>query len=375
MSLVKKAFADFAGTKQRKFGRARMKTVGASEVGRCIRQIGYIKHDNPSDSNRTANHEDTWGAARRGNTFEDGFFVPAMRKAYGPKLLLTGKAQQTFTYGLLSATPDGILVDQPSDVLADLMVPDIGPSGQVLVECKSIDPRVSLQSPKVEHFIQVQVQMGVLREATTTYRPEFAVIVYTNASFFDDVVEFVVRYDPKVFYQAQVRAKKILDVEHATDLKPEGWIAGGNECTYCAFSAACKLARAPTTEPKEPVKLDQQFLAHAKALADEEKKWTAIASSAEENKRNIQEEIKVLMREKGLRKIKAEDISINWSTVVGRPSFDMPKLRAAAAEAGLNLQQFERVGEPTDRMVINVLKRDRLVSTPASGKLGTGNRK
>ena len=199
MSLVKDAFESFAKTKQRKFGKARMQTVGASEAGQCMRKIGYIKHDNPKDTNRSDGYVDTWGAARRGNTIEDNYFVPAMRKKFGSKLMFTGKAQRTFKYGLLSATPDGILVDQPRDALASLMVPDIGPSGQVAVECKTIDPRMRLVEPKVEHFIQAQVQMGVMREATTDLRPDYAVIVYINASFLDDVVEFVVKYRSQGF--------------------------------------------------------------------------------------------------------------------------------------------------------------------------------
>jgi hypothetical protein len=35
----------------------------------------------------------------------------------------------------------------------------------------------------------------------------------------------------------------------------------------------------------------------------------------------------------------------------------MPKLKEAAAKVGLDIQQFERVGEPSDRLIITTNKR------------------
>jgi hypothetical protein len=43
---------------------------------------------------------------------------------------------------------------------------------------------------------------------------------------------------------------------------------------------------------------------------------------------------------------------VTWSPVKGRPSWNFPALRSAAAAAGLDLQSFETVGEPTDRLVV-----------------------
>ena len=38
--------------------------------------------------------------------------------------------------------------------------------GDVVVECKTIDPRVNLLEEKSENAFQVQVQMGLIRELT-----------------------------------------------------------------------------------------------------------------------------------------------------------------------------------------------------------------
>jgi len=69
---------------------------------------------------------------------------------------------------------------------------------------------------KLEHVYQAQVQLGMVR-AKTKYKPEYAVIAYTNASFFDDVVEFVVRYDSEIFIDAQKRAARIMTAHRAEE--------------------------------------------------------------------------------------------------------------------------------------------------------------
>lgn len=372
MSLVKEAFESYAKSTQKVFGKSRMSTVGASEVGQCMRKIGYLKHDNPKNSNRTVDYVDGWGAARRGNTFEDHFFVPALKQHYGKNLLFAGKEQMTWKFEQLSATPDGILINQKRDALASLMVPDIGASGCLVIDCKTIDPRIKLQEPKIEHFMQMQTQLGCVRD-TSKYQPDYGLLIYTNASFYDDIIEFVVKFEPAVYEQCKARAAKILGAEHAHELKPEGWIAGGNDCQYCAFAKACKELRSPGKEVAK--KVDPQLIAHLADLAEQERRWDAISSEAETNKKNTQDEIKTLMREKGLRKINEAGISISWANVVGRISFDVPKLRAAAVAAGIDIQKFERAGEPSDRMTISVLRKDRLVKTPVTIKLKTGTGK
>jgi len=93
------------------------------------------------------------------------------------------------------------------------------------------------------------------------------------------------------------------------------------------------------------------------ALARQERELTATASGAEDAKRDIQHEIKERLKKLGLRTLQHEGIRIVWSPVVGRPAFDMPALKEAAAKVGLDVQQFERVGEPSDRLIITTTKR------------------
>jgi hypothetical protein len=119
-------------------------------------------------------------------------------------------------------------------------VPDIGGDGSLVAEAKTIDPRTRLDGPKLAHTYQAQVQLGLIR-ALTRHRPEYALIRYTDASFWDLTLEFPVKRDPEVFQNAQRRASQILTARSATALAPEGWIAGracGNMRTAVPTGAA-----------------------------------------------------------------------------------------------------------------------------------------
>jgi hypothetical protein len=354
MSLVSQAFNEFARRKRRGFGAgsARTYTVGASEIGMCERRTGYLKHFKPPDEGYT----DGWGAMQRGVTFEQAFFVPAMRKYYGDHFIMSGGKQERLVLGELSATPDALLIDQPRDALAHLGVPDLGPSGCVPLECKTVDPRLNLSRPRVENEFQLQVQLGLLRRLTQ-YKPDYGVLVYTNASFFDDVIEFALPYDDATFREAQKRAVRIMQATKAEQLQPEGWIAGGSECTYCPWSKSCRAIRGDVPDQVEALPQDQmdpEFLEHIINLAIEERARDIAVKETQADHRTAQENIKAALREKGLRMVKTSVINVVWSTMVGRPSYDMPKLKAAATAAGVDVQAYERVGEPSDRLSVTV---------------------
>jgi hypothetical protein len=358
MSIVKTAFDNFADRRESSvWFRGRDKTVGGSEIGTCARKVFYAK--NAKHEARNPDYAHTWGAAQRGNVIEAGFFLPALRNYYGNKLLYAGSEQKRLVQGNLSATPDGLLIKQPRNVLAELMVPDIGPSGELVLECKTVDPRINLSDAKSEHVFQAQVQLGLFR-AVTRHRPDYAVIIYVNASFLDDAIEFVVQYDPEIMQTAHYRANQIMSAITAAQLPPEGWIGGGDECGYCPFSRACAQLRAPgtTLELSTP---DPQFIAEMKDLAVAERALNTKIKEFEVRQRGIQEQIKERLRAKNLRRVDADAVRIVWAAVKGRPAYDWPEIRKAAQAAGVDLQRFETVGNPTDRLTISVINQNRLI--------------
>jgi hypothetical protein len=360
----------------------RASTIGASEIGQCARKLFYAK--NAGDPfyaiQRDAGYADAWGAQLRGSTFERAFWVPALRAKYGGRLKFAGDEQRSFESDFLSATPDGLLTDAPADILAPLGIPDIR-SDCLLLEAKTVDPRTKLDGPKPEHRFQVIVQLGLVREVTD-FAPRYAVISYADASFWSEITEFVVEFDPAVYENAKRRAAKVLTASRASELSPEGYIAGGRECDYCAFAKACGIERRPMPEASA-VAVDPQFATEARDLAREVKHRQAEVDAATVRLRETQNEIRERLRAKGLRRINGDDFSIVWSPVKGRESFDVKALKAAAIAAGIDVTKFSTIGEPTDRLDIRVrehafqegnLDHDQRNEEPNAGGAGTAQR-
>jgi hypothetical protein len=238
--IITTALAIYASAIRRNNFTARVQTIGSSEVGRCARALYFLKNeDDPIHGTpRNPDFVEGWGAPIRGTVFEEHYWEPALRAAYGERLRFAGKEQETFIKDFLSATPDGLLVDLDDDALAPLGVKNLGGDRSLLLECKSVHPNTRLTEPKLAHAFQVQVGLGLIRELTE-HRPEFALISYTNASDWSDTREFPVKRDPAIFDVAQRRALRILTAMFAEALPPEGLTSGGRECEWCPFSNAC----------------------------------------------------------------------------------------------------------------------------------------
>jgi hypothetical protein len=296
--------------------------------------------------------EESYGASHRGNMIENHTVVPALRRHFGADILYAGKDQRTFLDGVNSATPDGLLINQPYDLLAEFGIKDIGKDKCILIEIKSIDPRIVLRGPKPEHARQANQQLGIVREATE-HRPEHCLLMYVNASFMDDVTEFVVSFDPDLYAAQKARAKRILSAKTAREMKPEGWIKGGKECDTCGFAKPCIELRTdlPAEGNKKP---DSQFVAELVGLALVEQEWATRASEAEEQRREMQIQIKDRLREKHFRSVKTPDLTISWYPIKPRVTFDMQALREAAEAVNFNIAPYEKTGESGDGLRITV---------------------
>jgi hypothetical protein len=322
-------------------------TLGASDIGQCGRKAFFAKHNGERDPG----YVETWGAALRGQIIEQAYWVPALRARFGADLKFVGDRQRQFKRGFISATPDALLTNAPRDILASLGVPDIS-SDCMLLECKSVDPRVKLDAPKPEHRYQAIVQLGVVRE-TTEFQPCFCVLVYINASFWDDITEFVVAFDPDIYANAKARAVKVLTANTAAELPPEGWIAGGKECERCPFIKTCGIERR-TLPGDNGAPTDAQFVAEMRDLALAYKARQAEVDAAEARLRASQHDIKERLRTKQLRRVAGDDFSVTWTAVKGRQGYDVKALSTAAAAAGVGVKEFETEAIPGDRLDVRV---------------------
>ena len=345
MLSIRSLLHQYAATLNREFQHDRSNTIGASEIGACLRKTWFGKNDAPHDPD----YHDRYGARLRGNLIEDHYWYPGLQAALPSDvhLKMGGADQRTIVDGYLSATPDGVLAGLPRDCLSHLGIEDIGASCCVAVECKSIDPRADLRTARSHHAFQTQVQMGLLR-AHTPYKPNYAIISYVDASFIDEISEFVIAFDPAIYKAAQDRSNLIMRTTDPLDLMPEGKLAGGAECRYCPWASHCAqvtVAGIPSDNPKQ---LGDNAMAELKALRDAERVLSERCDATEAEHSKAKFDITEFLRANDVRRVTGEGWSVQWSPTKGRETVDLK----AAEAAGLDLSPFKKVGEPGARLMI-----------------------
>lgn len=308
--------------------------MNASEADTCIRKQWYMKNQ-PEKAD-----EQSWGYARRGSWGE--LYMVKMLKLANVDLRLAGEEQLSIQCDdtMISATPDGIVVDHEAKVL-------IG------AEFKTIDPRTKKANlPKTEHVTQLQAGMDLV----DAYRDQFdlpdypfshGVILYMDASNYDDITECRVEYVEGRTDEMHPRAKRLLGAKSATRLPREGKIAGGYECNNrCSFKAICGVDVAPT-EGSTPSGKGRNKTVLDRAVATF---WDAkiTADEADKEKAACAELIKEELRKRGIAEIEVGGRQVQLQTVAGRTSFD----KKAAEKAGLDLRPFEKVGAPSERLIV-----------------------
>jgi hypothetical protein len=336
----------------------RSETVGASEVGQCLRRTWFGKFEDHANGVRRDPDrlKDKWGAKRRGALIEQHLWLPAMRHAYGARLIWAGPEQRTFVSGNLSATPDGVLISLPRDALTEFGIPDLingdGSSDRsVVVDCKSFDPRTVLEEVKVEHLMQVNTQIGLIRESTN-YRPRIGLLTYIDCSWFDEIREFLIIFDQKQFEHAKRRADKIMAAVSFEELPPEGWIGGGRECEHCPWTITCGRARSAVPTDPDNRGVDPQRVVELIDLGRSYKDAKDAEASAIEFSRSLMVDLKRRLKECNTTRVSQDGTTVTWSPVKGRAKVDIDGLCAAAEEAGVDTAPFKSAGEPGDRLVV-----------------------
>lgn len=323
----------------------RAMSVGASEIGQCLRKTWFAKNGVAPD----ASYLDRYGAKLRGDLIERHHWEPGIRAQLvnGAKLLFAGDEQKTLVDGYLSATSDGLLTGVSRDCLAHHGVDDIG-ADCLVVECKSIDPRIDIRDAKAEHRFQVHCQIGLIRHCTE-YQPEYALISYTDASFLDDITEFAIRFDPEIYAAAKTRAIRVMTADAALDLPAEGKLAGGGECKYCPHQGQC-IGATVGAIPGEIQPLGDSAMAALKALVDDELAARDAKDATTARHAEVTEQIKEFLREHKTRKVEGDDWLVSYFPVKGHVFQDLE----AAKAAGIDLTPFEKRGDPSERLTITV---------------------
>lgn len=352
----KEAYDTFVKGHQKVWAHDRSKTVGASEAFGCLRKTWFAKHGGEVDKD----YVESWGALQRGDLIEQHFAEPAVKwflenYFWDTRLIWGGDDQQTFKAAdaPLTATPDGLIIDADDDALAAYGVPSLGTAegevGCFNFEIKSIDPRVNLKEEKGIHRGQTQVQMGTIRE-TTDYRPNYAVIVYIDASFFDDIEVFVIPFDQRTYDVAKERARSVYTIKDVGQVYPEGKVDGG--CTYCKFTQACAKASrlsTPTTGEANATNMALPIMKEFEEILREERAASAARKASEAAFKSASERLKAWFRDVGVRRAEVPGVAkVSLSWMKGRKTYDVEAMRAA----GLPVEDFTKTSEGHDRLTI-----------------------
>lgn len=368
----KRAFDDWAEASKVAFDDDRMATIGGSEIGGCARQIGYKKSGTPVDND----YVETQGFAARGNVMEDNALVPVVRRAVeavGGKLLWAGQAEQMRLVNevkQVSTTPDGLAINMPRDCLAKYGVADITNGdgykfGEVYVELKSIDPRVSeAKLPKDAHVDQVNLGMGLVRDTDfgdgVVYQPNYAIIVYMNASDYSIITVSVVAFDPEGYRGQLLRAKNLMTAAASGPaaveaLRPEAAIAGGKDCAYCAFSKRCLGYTALV--PKYAQTPDKKVVKKIRKLAGMLKSTGDKIDVLKKKSQTAEADLKETLIEARTKFVEAEGVKVNWSVSSGQERFDTDAAKKKLVELGLDLKDFIKVTKPSERLNVEYVNK------------------
>jgi len=350
----RRAFGEVVASGQRVWEHDRSKTVGASENFGCLKQVYFSKREPDQAEQPEADDEVSWGHTERGNLVENWYAVPKLQGMFGAdKCFYMGEDQKTFVSGLLSATPDGVVVDQPREALSELEggPADMGEDGaEISIEIKSFNPQMNITAAKARHVGQVIIQMGILQEKTN-YKPKWGIVLYINPVDLQDIRPFVVKYDHKVYERAKERAARVF----APDAKPEDFVSEGRttgDCIYCPFVRRCRETEvgAVSDEIIDMQDISPNIVERLKSLTIT---VATLRKEAKERKTELssaEEELKQLLGQIGSKRVGDKEWSASVSACKGKKKLNT----ALMEEDGIDLEQYTEEGNGYVRLTAKV---------------------
>lgn len=346
-------FEDFNEANQKQWAHDRSSTVGASEVFICLRKAFFEKRGKELGYKPDQDYKESWGATRRGDLMENHHVVPAVSNHLpaNATLLMAGEDQTTLVKGRASATPDGLIVGLERDALKQYGIPD-NYTGQVMLEIKSIDPRATLEEEKGNHHGQTQMQMGLIRDLTD-YKPHFAVILYVNASFYDDIKVFVVEFDENIYKNGLARAEVPWETNDPTEIRPEGKFTG--DCDYCKWRHACgNVVKESIPEKLKKAAEDPEAVSAMLEPITEYFEAKVDYDAAKQRFDEAKELVKETMMETGKQKIRGDGWQASWTFIDGRETID----RDALIKDGVDIKKYLTKGVGYDKLTVTAKSED-----------------
>lgn len=316
VSSVERALHAF-GNQEKNWAHDRSKTVGASEVGKCMRMTAHKKIEGEH-----LHRPEDYGFVKRGDVIEDAWFAPALKTA-GLKVSAVGQDQVTLIHpnGVLSGTPDGWL--------------ELAGEKYVL-ECKS---RSAVpEKPLRAHYWQVTANIGIARDLGDL-RVSGAVIVYINPNEISDIGVFFVEFDESLYQTIKDRAGLIMDATSWTDLPAEGRSFG--DCAYCPARKECWTYDADIFDGEEPA-FSENALKALESMVKDRVQLARASKEADQARKELDDGIRQMLQEHGVDKVPLTDCTVRLAKRKGRKTLDRKALEAA----GFDLAPYEKEGAP-----------------------------
>lgn len=360
-------FDEYVASKQKTWKYDRNLMVGASECFGCIRKTWFGKRGKEFDYGVDADHEENWGAMRRGDIMENHLIVPAIREGLerrGMALIMEGDDQETIRDGYNSATLDGLVVPTdpalggklPKDFLEYYGFEGDLDADSVVLEMKSFDPRIEIKQAKAIHHGQTQMQMGLVRE-TTEYKPEYAIVIYVNASWYDDIRPFLVEYSETEYLIGRERNEKVFEVDDPALFAPEGKLDG--DCKYCKYTDACSIVstgRVPekrdALKAKEVDGQDKDMLERMDVLVQNQAALKAVEKQTKRELEEANEAIRQELINAGTSRAVGEDWKVFYSAQAGAKRLST----ALMIEAGLDPDDYKEQGNGFEKLTVTTSK-------------------
>lgn len=355
-------FDEHIASNQKTWKQDRRLTVGASECFGCIRKNWFTKRGTDFDFAPDEDYEENWGAMERGNIIENHFIVPGVEEGLrrrGLELIMAGDGQDTILDDIHSATLDGLIIDPkggniPRDFLAYYGIDDIGEQDSIVLEMKSFDPRLTLTHEKGVHRGQTQMQMGLIRDKTD-YKPEYAVLIYINASWLSDIRIFVIEYDDAVYRIGRERNDKVFGVDDPGMFASEGKMDG--LCDYCNWRAACQKvteARVPAARKalgkKEVDAQDQEFVDSLAPLVVERNTANQTLKAAKERVEELNEAIRQSLIAEGTSRAVGDNWKVTYTAQAGRRTLSKALMEAD----GIDPEKYMQEGGSFEKLTVTV---------------------
>lgn len=231
------AFVDtFRNSNEKNWMFDRNETVGASEIGKCAKQINFRK----SGAEGIRSENSTYGFAVRGDILENHFLAPTVISYFkdkeGTVAENLGEDQVTIRDGYLSCTPDGKLLNAKKEDIVDFFFRNcecphekLNDYDDYAIEFKTYATIAIKEVPEETHVSQVQAQLVLMGL-------DKCLLVYCHASSLD-IKTFLIERNKNITLEGlQERAESVITGDNE-DLFAEGLVLG--ECKYCEFSHLC----------------------------------------------------------------------------------------------------------------------------------------